>query len=211
MKYSWKDYKAHVPLWIALVLAYVLAIPTYLLFAYWNNVTFYSGANMYKITWTHFLLPAVGALLYYIFGEWFDEKFGKSADWFFWGAYWSALLVLFIYLLAAGYSWLSIIFIEGILVLLWYFAYANKWRPRCTSDTLCFFVAVLLLYFAGFAVGIWSFGYTFILLGMKTPIGETMLKLFIFLPYWAMLPGLLAGWVARWWEVQTFGAKKTKR
>ena len=200
--YSKEDYLRFAPLWVAVFLAYVLAIPTYLAFTAWNDGLFYGGAHLYTITWTHYLLPAVGAILVYLFAEWYDSKFkGEAARWFFWASYFGAVFLVLLYLFAYGSSAIMTLFIVGALVLLAYFGYKSKVPKSVESSSLWFLTAVLLLYFAGFVLGIWAFGYTFVMMGMKIPVGETLLKLFVFLPYWAMLPGLVAGWVARWWEV----------
>ncbi len=209
MRYKKEDYLRFAPLWIAVFLAYILAIPTYLIFTAINDSMFYGGAHLYVITWTHFLLPAVGAIGIYLFAEWYDSEFKRSStSWFFWASYLSALFVLALYLFAYGTSALTMIFVLGALGILAYVGIKDRIPASAESPTLWFLVAILLLFAAGFVLGIWAFGYTFVMLGMKLPVGETLWKLFVFLPYWALLPGLFAGWLARWWEVRSASLKR---
>lgn len=202
MSYSKEDYLRFAPVWIAVFLAYIFAIPFYFAFTAWSDSMFYGGAHMYKITWAHYLLPAVGALAVYLFAEWYDKEFkARATRWFFWTSYLGAVFLVLLYMFAYGSSVLEMTLVVGGLALLAYFGIVKKVPSSAFSDSLWFLLAVLILYFAGFVLGIWSFGYTFVMMGMRVPVGETLLKLFVFLPYWALLPGLLAGWVARWWEV----------
>jgi hypothetical protein len=138
-KYTIDDYRPYFPLWAALILAYVLFALFALVLIPANNRAFYpDNAAHYRLTWTHYLLPAVGALFVYLFTEFVKERYGVDL-----------------------------------------------------SRNLAYHFGILVLYFVGYFLGIYSFGQTFVYYSGRFMDLGAMWRLFIFLPYWALLPGLL--------------------
>ena len=121
-----------------IVLSYVLFFAFTPLVSGIVNNHFYDGESLYRLTWSHYVLPAAGA-------------------------------------------------ISVVLIINWFLQELN-WPRKLEHYAVFFFAALLFTYF-GFVLGVYAYGYTFL----------SQLQLFyffLFTPFWAVVPGIIAGWLA---------------
>ena len=127
------------------VLSYVLFFAVVPLVSAIVNGYFYGGEQLYRLTWSHYVLPAAGAVATVLVVGWLQ----KEVNW-----------------------------------------------PRSLKHQCVFIFAALLFLFFGFVLGVQAYSYTFILYGASSLDLPTLWYFFLFTPFWALVPGVVSGWLA---------------
>ncbi len=128
----------------AVILAYALFFFSAVFVAKAVNDIFYGGEALYRLTWSHYVLPAAGAIATFLLVLWFREEF----DW-----------------------------------------------PKRIVDYLVLLTAAAAVLFISFVVGVRAYAYTFVLYGGGEMSLSALWNFFLFTPFWALAPGVLAGWL----------------
>lgn len=135
------------PLFILMgvVLSYVLFFALVPAVSLLVNSQFYGGEPLYRLTWSHYVLPAAGSISTILLIAWLSREVG--------------------------------------------------WPKKVDHYAILLFSVLILSYFA-FVLGIQAYRYTFVLLGAGPLNPLFFLYLFLFTPFWALIPGILAGWLS---------------
>lgn len=109
------------------------------------NGYFYGGEQLYRLTWSHYVLPAAGAIATVLVVGWLR----KEVNW-----------------------------------------------PRSLKHQYVFIFVALHLLFLSFVLGVQAYRYTFMLRGASSLDLLTLWYYFLFTPFWALVPGVVSGWLA---------------
>lgn len=138
-------YKEWVFLFSGIFLAYAIFFAVAPFVSAVVNGHFYGGDSLYRLTWSHYVLPAAVAIATFLIIRWFLEEI----DW-----------------------------------------------PKTVVHYVIFLAAALVIAYFSFVVGVQAYSYTFMLYGARTMDLVQLWYFFLFTPFWAMVPGVLAGWLA---------------
>ncbi|MDN5366993.1 MAG: hypothetical protein PWQ11_404 [Candidatus Diapherotrites archaeon] len=128
----------------SVILAYALFFFVAPLVSAYVNDAFYNGQALYRLTWSHYFFPIVGAIATFLIVRWFRDEI----------------------------NW-----------------------PNEVMEYVVFLAGALVVTFLAFVLGVQAYYYTFVLYGSRAMTLGVLWNYFLFTPFWAVLPGVLAGWL----------------
>ncbi len=67
--------------------------------------------------------------------------------------------------------------------------------PDTLADNIVFIISAFVLVLFSFVLGVRTFLYTYVLYGANTMAVDVVMRYLAFTPFWAVLPGVFAGWL----------------